>query len=149
MTPTDRLMQALLTEAIATAAILDPADTFVGLYISGPEPNPPLTVASFVLPDATDVPAKAATAWTAPFKLNDGRWAIQANMLTWRLPDSDNAFTANGLYLADAITAGNILAWEAIAGGINFPDALHELSLVVRLTIDPLGRWGANVLING
>lgn len=148
MFPTDELVKGMLTDAVAVGKTLDPAAVFVGLYIMGPTVNPPVLSTDFTLPDATDAPAKAVTAWTAPFKLLDERWAIQGNLLTWRLPDADNAFTAAGFYLSDALVAGNVLAWEPISPNINLPDAFHEMSIVPRLTLDKMGTWGANIIID-
>jgi len=148
MTLTDRLLEGILSAAIDTGGPLDPADTYVGLYTAGPTTTPPATVADFTLPDATDAPAKLITAWTAPYKLVDGRWAVQGNLLTWRLPDADNPFTAVGHYLADALTAGNVLAYKPIAPGVNLPDATRSLSVVVRVTLDPNGQWDSTILID-
>lgn len=147
MPGTNTLVLGVFAAATAAGKVLDPADVFAGLYIDGPTPSPPVTVDDFTLPDATDVPAKAVTAWTDPFELIDGRWCIQSNLLTWRLPDADNAFAAGGFYLADALTGGNVLTWVAFGTPINFPDENSEYSLVVRLVLDPTGEWDASVSI--
>lgn len=149
MTPTDLLLEGLLADVTAAGKTLDPAGVFAGLYEDGPDPSPPVTAADFTLPDATDFPAVAVTAWTDPFQLTDGRWAIQSNLLTWRPPDDTNAFSAVGWYLADAATAGNILGWEPISPAVPLPDETREVSLVVRVTFDPQGNWSASVVING
>lgn len=149
MTPTDALLEGMLADTVAAGKTLDPAGVFVGLYIAGPTPSPPVDVTAFTLPDATDAPAVAVTTWSDPYLLLDGRWAIQSPSIVFRLPDDTNAFTATGWYLADALTAGNVLGWEPIPGGVGLPDEFHEVTLVVRIALDKAGNWSASVVIDG
>lgn len=149
MEATSRLVQGVLAAAVAAGKILDPAAVFVGLYVDGPDPSPPDAVTAFTLPDATDVPTVAVTTWSDPYLLDDGRWAIQSPLVSFRLPDATNAFTASGWYLSTALTGGNILGWEAFGVPIPLPDEFHEVSLVVRITRDTSGGWAATVVIDG
>lgn len=149
MNVTFRLMDGALSGICETGNILDPAAAYVGLYITGPTTTPPATVADFTLPDATDVPAQVLTSWSATQHLTDGRSAKATPAKTFVLPDSTNAFSAGGYYLADAITAGNILGWEAFPSPIPMPDQFHPVTLIVRFTVDPAGNWSATIVIDG
>lgn len=149
MNVTPRLAKAILNNAVATGGALDPADTFLGLYISGPTVDPPIDTGDFTLPDATDAPAKLVNAFTTPVLLDDGRWCVQGDALTWRLPDADNAFVAAGWYVADALTGGNILAYQPFNSPISLPNADRSITIVFRPAIDPADSWEASVVIDG
>jgi hypothetical protein len=149
MPVTVALIEGLIADAIAVGKTLDPLAVFVGLYTAGPAVTPPVTAADFTLPNAVAAPAVAVASWGAPHLLADGRVCIDSAAKTFRLPNAVNAFTAVGWYLADAAVGGTILEWSPIAPGVALPDETKLLTIVVRLTLDPNGRWDASVLIDG
>lgn len=143
------LLEGILADAVAVGKTLDPLGLFVGLYSAGPAVTPPVTAADFTLPDAVDFPAVALTSWGVPHILGDGRVCIDSAAKTFRPPDDTNGFTAVGWYLADAAVGGAVLKWEPIAPGVGLADETKLLTIVVRFTLDPAGRWDASVLIDG
>lgn len=89
------------------------------------------------------------TDWTQPFVLVDGRWAANGTAGTFRPASSAQSQTISAWYLADALAAGNLVAYGFFNGPIALPDENYAVQIVPRLTIDPDGRWSANVVING
>lgn len=148
--PLTRLaMDGILADAIATAAGFDPAAVYVGVYVSGPEPSPPVTVADFVLPDPTDFPAQKLTSWSAIHYLNDGRSCVDSPARTFKPASSATGTVLAGAYIADAATAGNVLEWIPFPGAVPVPDEHYSVTVYPRLTVDGEGRWDASVIING
>lgn len=148
--PITRAFQdSALADLVATGGTLDPVAVFLGLYIAPPVDGTPIIATDFTLPDPTDMPAQAVTTWGAVQYLVDGRSARQAAAKTFRLPDADNAFTAVGWYLADALTGGNVLQWGTLTESVQMNDANSAVTVLFRVTADPAGRWDALVSVNG
>lgn len=142
-------MDAMLTELIATGNAFDPVAIFVGLFITLTDNGPATVLADGTYPDGTDMPRQAGTAWGSIHHLVDGRSAVDLDLLTFVLPGSTNAFTAGGYYIASALTAGSLLAYEAFADPIPMPDQFSPVDILLRLTIDAAGNWSASVVIDG
>lgn len=144
-----RLIDLMLANVIATGKALDPAAVFVGLF-TGTVPTPAPTLASdFTLPNATDMPAQAVGTWGGVRYLADGRSIVDGPALVFALPDDDNSFTASGYYLADALTGGNVLAYETFDDPIPLPDEHHSVQIIPRLGLDLAGNYNASVVIEG
>lgn len=144
-----RLLDGILLDTKAAGKTLDPAATYVGLYVTGPTANPPATAADFTLPDATDVPAVAIGSWSAPYRLNDGRSVQDSPAKVFRLPNATNSFTAAGWYLATAAVAGNIIGYEPFPTAIPLPDETKVVTVIVRIAVAATGLVGAAIVVDG
>lgn len=149
MSATRRLVNGILAGAIETGNILDPATVFFGLFLAGPVPDPPGTVADFTLPNATAYPAVAITTWGAVQYLADGSSAVSSPPMTNVPANAAGAITPTGWYLATAVTGGNVLMWGLFPTPIPMADEHHPLTCIVRVALPLAGSYEATVAING
>lgn len=144
-----RLRNAILDALIATDGALDPAATFIGIATAIVN-NGVNTVMSDVTPAPEGLAEAVALAtYGAPYTLDDGRRVVDAALKQFRPAAPDEACVVVGWYLADTETDGNLLAFDVLPEPIPLPDENKSMSVVVRITVDPAGRWDASVVIDG
>lgn len=146
---TDLTLEAWLVRATAATGPYDPAALYLGV-MGGVADKGGLTAMADIIP-ATGAMAtrKAVTPWGTPYKMNDGRWVVDGPLLTFTPLDASEAQSVVGFYLASALTAGVLKAWALFPESISAGDETHRVSIIPRLTIDPLGRFSAEVVFNG
>ncbi len=149
MKQVDSVLEAWLTQAIAAGKNYDPAAVFVGVASAITDNG-----AATVLADVTECTGALATrvgvvAWSAPYKLADGRWAVDGPICEFSPASSAEAQSVNGYFLASLAVAGTLKAFTVFGQAYYLPDETRVLHIVPRLTIDPLGRFGAEIVWNG
>jgi len=140
-------MDAMLAALIDTGGPFDPAAVFTGIATDINDQGVNTALSDLTTPDATDFPRKVITAWSAAYSLPDGRRAIDGPLHHFIGVGGDDQPVVSVYYLADALTAGNLLAWDRIIPSKTLASASDVLDMVVRLTIDPAGKWDATVII--
>lgn len=145
----DAAVNDILTDIVKTGATFDPVATFVGLAVAVPGGNPPSALGD--LTEATgDLGIRVPiTTWSAPYKLQDGRWAVDGPVCKFRPGDASEGQAIQGYFLASALTGGALKAYGPIQPAVPLADENSMLSIVPRISVDPQGRWGAEIVWNG
>lgn len=146
---TDTTMKNMLLNITDTGAELDPAALFLGVYTAVNDMGG-ATALSDITQATGDMATRAALAtFGDPHKLNDGRWAVDAPAQERRPGDSSENQVLQGFFLASLITGGVLKTWEDFPNPVALADEFSSVSIIVRITVDPDGRWAADVIFNG
>lgn len=146
MTQTDATLRAWLERAIAIGGPFDPAALFLGVATAVDDLG-----ALTAMGDVTEATGAMATrqaiaGWTAPYKLNDGRWVADADPLYFSPANAGEAQALSHYFLASAAVAGTLKAFKPFAPPRNMVDQNSEVAIIVRVTIDPAGRFDTDVV---
>jgi hypothetical protein len=146
---TDLTCQNALIALLDTGGALDTASLFAGLFTAIDDHG-----GATVLADLTQATGAMATRVAedprgAVHKLTDGRWAADLPPATFAPANSGEAQTVIGWFLADANVAGVLLMYNRFPTPINCPDEFHPVTVIPRITMDPRGKWGAEIVYNG
>lgn len=142
-------LEAMLADLTAAAASFDPSAVYIGIYTAITPHGVNTVLTDLTTPPVADIPRVAVTTWGAAYRLSDGRVARDSPIATFVPGGGTTSVTVAGWYLADASTSGNLIAYQAIAAPVSLPSADYQWSLVLRLTVDPSGRWDASLSWNG
>ena len=143
------MLDGVMDAIIAEDAILDPAAVFVGVATAITPQGLATLLADLTEPNATAFPRQPVTAWSDPYNLNDGRRVVDGPLMHFTPDSTDHGATLVAWFLADAVTAGNLLAFGLIEPNIPLPGPGSVWSIVPRVTVDPDGRWSAEITYNG
>lgn len=145
---TDAVLQAWLARAIALGGPYDPAALFLGVATAAVD-NGAATVQADIT-EATGAMATriAVTPWGAPYKLADGRWVADGPVCNFSPLNETEAQVLNWWFLNGAAAAGVLKAFAAISPGKSMNDENSNLAVIPRLTIDPEGRFSAEVIFS-
>lgn len=146
---TDTQMVAVLTDLTATDASFDPAKVFVGVATTLDDHGAETVQADVTYATGAMATRQAITTWGDPYKLNDGRWAVDGPLLSFRPASSSEAQALSWWTLSTLATAGVLRAYQPIAPPASLADEFAEWSLILRLTVDPNGKWSAEIAFNG
>jgi len=146
---TNALRNGILSAMIETGNILDPAAVFVGVFSAIVDTGRNTLLADITRPDGTGFDLTAVTTWGAVHDLIDGRRATDAPAKVFAPTDDTEATTVLGWYTASAATAGNLLQFGYFDAPVALPDEFSQVTVIVRITVDPEGRWDATVSIDG
>lgn len=146
---TDDALREWLAGAIKATGPYDPAAVFVGVAQAISYNGPRTTLA-----DVTPATGKAGTrvpvvAWSAPYKLSDGRWVVDGPICKFVPLDETEAQSVTDYYLTDALVAGNLIAAGPLGQVFNLIDATRAVSLVPRLCMDDDADCGAIEVFEG
>lgn len=141
---------AILAALIDTGGPWDPAATFVGVADSITD-NGLATVVADIVPAPTSLAVRqAVTTWSDPHIKADGRAMVDSPSMRFSPTSSADATTIGAVYIADAITAGNLMFFENLGSPIPLPDETRTMTVIVRLVVDPIsGEWTSNIILNG
>lgn len=145
----DSVMEAMLTALIAADAPLDPDGVWVAVATAINDQGGATTMTDVTAPPGTVATRVPVGDWTGPYKMADGRWAVEAPVAHFLAADSDDGCVLTHWLLADALTAGGLLGFGLITPNITIVDENSSSSVVVRVTLDPDGRWDATLTWNG
>lgn len=146
---TDDVMEGILNAMIATDGEFDPAALFIGVASNVANPGGGMTIADVTPATGSLATRKASASWGTPYKLTDGRWVVDGPVVTFFPTTTADGQSISWAYLADALTAGNLLAAFPINPSVNLPGPTSHWNCILRLTVDPSGRWEANITFNG
>jgi hypothetical protein len=141
--------EAILAALIATGGPFDPAALYVSVATAATTHGPNTVLSDLTEPTLADVPRVALTPWGTSYRMTDGRVVVDAPLAEFRPGGSTSSLSLVAWLLADAATAGNLIAWAVIPGGVSLPSSSYAWNIVVRLTVDPQGRWSAEIAYNG
>lgn len=149
MTQTDAILAAWLAAAVGEGGPYDPASLFLGVGTAVTDNG-----ASTVLADITQATGDMATrqavdAWSDPYKMADGRWVVDGPLLAFAPGDETEGQNLAVWFLASAAENGTLKAFGKISPAVPLPDENRHWSIVPRITIDPEGRFSAEVTFNG
>jgi hypothetical protein len=149
MSATITMASKALADMIAASAVFDPAAVFVGVATNIMDKG-----ALTSMTDVTEATGKmatreAVTTWGAPYMMNDGRAVVDSPNKVFAPLDATEQQVLTHFFLADAAAAGNLLYFEVLPEPAALADENDHLTVVIRLTVDPAGRWSASVSWNG
>lgn len=90
---------------------------------------------------------RQAIIWGTPYELADGSAVVDSETLVYT-PAGVEEDSVAAVYIATLVAAGTLMAFmpESVPVAIR---ALRPYSLVVRLTLDPVGRWSVSLSWDG
>lgn len=149
MQPTIKMLDAVLSDLIATGGIFDDTACWMGLYTAINNQG-----VNTVLADLTQATGAMATrqplgAWGSVHHKSDGRSVVDNIPILWSPASSSESQTVQGFFIADALTAGNLICFEPLANPLPMPDQFALLTIIFRLVADPMANWDATVIYNG
>ena len=144
----DATLRAWLERAVAVGGPYDPAALFIGVYTAVVDAGAATTLADVTEGTGAIATRQAITAWSAPYKLLDGRWCCDAAGKTFKVASAAEAQIVTGYFLASAAVAGTLKGFDSIAPA-NLSDENRAVTIATRLTIDPLGRFSVSQVWNG
>lgn len=135
-----------LGDLIAAGGIFDPATLHVGVYqalaVTGID-----AVMADITPPTGAAAVRQPIVWGTPGVLADGSAVVQSGLHEFE-PAGAEEGSVEGIYLANALVAGLLRAYAPEI--IPVPISLgHNYSCVVRLVVDPTGRWSVSLSWNG
>jgi len=142
-------MNFLLGYITDTGAPFDEADTYVGLFTAIDDQEQDTELADLTQATGAVATRQLITAWGTRYIMEDGRHVIDGPLMTFAPASSAEAQVVIGWFMADAIPGGLLKAWGYFPDPISLPDQYAHANIVPRITIDPLGRWSAEVVYNG
>lgn len=146
---TDAVLEAIINALIDTGGPYDPATLFLGLF-SAVTDNGPQTVLADVTQATGAVATRVAlTPWGAPYKLNDGRWVVDAPPAAFSPANAGEGQVVTGYFIASLAVAGVLKAWDLFDAPVNLVDEFSQVTVIFRLTVDPDGRWSESIVFNG
>lgn len=141
---------AILADLIATGGPWDPAATFLGVADSIDDRGLATAVADIHAPPTSLAVRQAVTTWSTPHVKSDGRAMVDSPSRRFSPASSADGTVIGAYYVADALTAGNLMFFKGIPGGIPLPDNTASMTIVLRLVVDPVnGTWEASIVFNG
>ena len=146
---TESALSAILANISATGGAFDPADSYLGIFTAIVDSGLDTVMADVTPADATAYPTQVLTSFGTAYSMIDGRKVRDAPGKTFRAPDDTTPTVALGWYLSDASTAGVLKGFGFFDAPVNLPNEDAAVTVVFRLTVDPLGRWSAEVVFNG
>lgn len=149
MRQTAAALSAWLSSIIATGKMYDPAATFVGIATALVDLGQATTQSNVTEATGHAATRVAITSWSAPYPLIDGRWAVDSGICVFTKTSSDSPETITNWFLNSASSAGTLKAWGDVAPNVPLAVGSAPLSIVVRLTIDPTGRFDASIVWDG
>lgn len=139
-------IDAMLASLIASGGPFDPADLGLGVgsAIS-------VTGLSATLGDITPVTGAAGAVvpivWGEPYLLNDGSAVVDSAAVEFR-PTGSEIGTVAVVYLVTLAGSGDLKSYMLESPSVQI-SASHPYSVVVRLVVDPRGRWSVSFSWNG
>lgn len=149
MVLTKAQLSALMAAIIATDGPWDPAGVFLGVAVTVVDHGVDTTLADLTMPPTSVAVRQAITTWSAEYTQIDGTHVVEAPTKHFKPSTDADATVISVWYLADAITAGNLLGYGLMPAAISLANATRQASVVARLCLDPAGRWDQTVVWNG
>lgn len=146
---TDDVLKNILAKAIAAAGPLDPTAVFVGLASAVTDKGQDTTLADVTEATGAVATRVEVTAWSAPYKMSDGRWVVDGPICTFSPLNSSESQGVSFFFFASLAAAGVLKGFGSLGGEIPLPDENKQVSIVPRITIAPDGRYGAEIVWNG
>lgn len=142
---TRKQIDDILAALIATDGPFDPAATWAGIFISATDNGIDTVLADLETEAVADYPRKAVTAWSTPYVLDDGSAVVDGPLMHFAPPDGSHLTTIGGWFLVNSATTGDLLAYAVLEDAVQLSSAGKAWDLVLRLVVDPAGRWSAEV----
>lgn len=149
ITQTDAILLAWLQRAIAEDGPYDPATIFMGVYTAIADHGPATVLADLTQGTGALATRVAVASWSAPYKMVDGRWAVDGPPCRFSPASAAEAQTVVGWFVASLATLGVLKCFAAVVPPISLPNETWDMVVVFRLTIDPAGRFSAEIVWNG
>lgn len=139
-------IDAILAALIDTGGPFDEAATFVGVAQELVN-NGIGTVIGDVTPPTGAAATRQAVTWGTPYILNDGSAVVDSNAFNFA-PAGVETGTVVAVYLATLATSGALRAFMVEQPPVTI-SLHHTYSAVLRLVVDPRGRWSVSFSWNG
>lgn len=149
MQMTAAIRDALLEALTATDAPLDPAAVFMGVGTAITPSGLNTVLADITQATGAMAVRKPVTTWSDVFTLTNGTAYVSGPVMTFSPASSSEAQTLSVWFIADALTAGNLIAYGIISPSVPLADHSQSWSIVLRVTLDPSAQWSAEVTFNG
>lgn len=141
---------AIMAAIKAATKIYDPADVFVGVAEAIVDNGRNTVLADITPPAGAGVAARqAVTTWSDPYVRPNGQEVVDSPLLDFRPANATEATSVVGWYAADALVAGNLIAYGVFPASIPLPDEFASCPVIMRVVVDPNGTWDSTVVLNG
>jgi hypothetical protein len=139
----------ILLAVTALTAILDPAKVWIGVAQAIAAQGPNTTMADVTEATGAMATRLPVTAWLAPHTLSDGSRAVESPQVTFKPLNAAEGQALSHWFLADALTAGQLIAYGAFSPPVVLPDQNHVVRVQAQVLVDPNGKWGTGIVLNG
>lgn len=149
MKMTETILKAILTRMTNTGGPFDPAALFLGAALSIVDKGVNTAQSDVTAPTGDSATRVAVDAWSAIYRLDDGRYATDGPVCTFAQGSGDDDETLQYVFFNTAATAGTLKAFTALIPPVTVTDGGAPLAVVPRITVDPNGNWSADVVWDG
>lgn len=149
LTLTDAVLEEILLAVTGAGGSLDPTATYLGVATAIVDAGQATDLADITEATGAMATRIAVTPWGTPYKMQDGRWCRDSPKFVFRPASAAESQTIVGHFLADASTAGNLLGFDQYVSPYPLPNEDRALSIIIRVVVDPDGRWGVTQTYNG
>lgn len=142
---TSYALQKIATELIAASAIFDPTKVFIGIATTI-VPNGINTAFSAITPAPGSLaPLQEITTWGTPYLAKNNLEVVDSGIHTFSPTTPTDAATIVGWYIMDAANGGNLLGFGFLTAPVTLAGPQNQLSIVLRLSVDPSGTWDVSM----
>jgi hypothetical protein len=143
-----KLLNAAIDHAVA-GPFSGPLDgVYIGLSIAPTTAQAPVSTLSNITEAGFTGYARQLVVWHPAYDEAGGAIAIQSSSTYWTPSDAVLPETITGMFLADAIVAGNLLAAEMFAVPQPLAGPSNAFSLAVLFAQPPNSNYGGATIIN-
>lgn len=140
---------AIMASISEATEAFDPAAVFVGVFTAIVDNGISTVMADLTLPSGAPGDVTAVTTWGTAYVMSDGRAVRDGPPIDFRPASSSEATTVIGWYYSSDDPPTELLEFGYFDDPIPLPDEFAVATVIPRLTVDPNGRWEANVVYNG
>ena len=146
---TDREIKATLEELTAAGKVWGAATYWIGVCTAITNRGSLTTLADVTEAFGAMSTRQAPSAWGNASRMVDGRWYKLGTPVTFSPSSPDEGQMLVGYIVATLPVGGELRRFELLPEAISLPDENHDITIIPRVTIDPQGRWHADVIIDG
>jgi hypothetical protein len=152
LTLTNKLLKALLNSAgqhvVAGNYSGGLYGAYVGLITNTPALTPNSVIGDMQEPTYTGYARQAIGAPTGPYQDQDGSWDLIFATLAFQMANATTPTNVTGWFIADALTAGNLLAAELFPTPIDLTTTDNVVPIAPTVELPPTADYGTGVIVS-
>src|SRR6201996_1924633 len=146
---TSGLLADYAASIVATDGPLDPAATWIGVFQSLSDNGLATVLSDLVMPTGSLATRLPLTSWAGPYQLGDGSIYYESPAKIFVPATSADFSNIGGWYLADALTAGELLYYSVIYPSIPLVTTMSALTILVRMSVPSIGTYDVSIDVDG
>lgn len=146
---TEQTMQDIANSLLVVDGAFDSAATWLGVFTAISQHGQDTVLADLTEGTGGLAARQQISGLGGPYRMADGRWYLESEAQVFRVADDTEPQIVLGWFLVDDDAGGQLLAWEFLPQPVPLNDQFDNLTIVIRYTIDPDGRWNSAVTYDG